>query len=105
MRLARTAESSLMASKDKAPEAEDAEKPDGEAAAPKKSFLSKKMLMIAAPVLVLVLAGGGAGAYFLLKPHGDKDKLVKADETPQTPPQVAFSDVPDILVNIQSNDG
>jgi flagellar protein FliL len=105
MRLARTAESSLMASKDKAPEAEDAEKPEGEAAAPKKSFLSKKMLMIAAPVLVLLLAGGGAGAYFLLKPHGDKDKLAKADETPLTPPQVAFSDVPDILVNIQSNDG
>ena len=24
---------------------------------------------------------------------------------PLTPPQVAFSDVPDILVNIQSNDG
>jgi flagellar FliL protein len=93
-----------MAAKEKAPEAEDgAEKPDGEAApAKKKGFLSKKLLMIAAPVLVLVLAGGGAGAYFLLKPHGDK---AKAEETPLTPPQVAFSDVPDILVNIQSNDG
>ena len=30
---------------------------------------------------------------------------LKADAPPLTPPQVAFSDVPDILVNIQSNDG
>ena len=62
--------------------------------------------MIAAPVLVLVLGGGGAGAYFfLLKPHDADKKAAKAEEVPLTPPQVAFSDVPDILVNIQSNDG
>jgi flagellar FliL protein len=101
-----------MASKEKAPEAgEDAEKPEGEDAAAKKGLmgklLGKKMLMIAVPVLVLILAGAGAGTYFLvLKPHGaGKDKQAKADDVPLTPPQVAFSDVPDILVNIQSNDG
>jgi flagellar protein FliL len=70
-----------------------------------KRFLSKKILMIAVPALVLVLGGGGGAAYFfLLKPHAeDKSKL--ADAPPLTPPQVAFSDVPDILVNIQSSDG
>jgi len=102
----------FMATKDKAPEAEDdAEKPEGGEAAAKTGLLgkllNKKILMIAVPALVLVLAGGGAGAYFLvIKPHAaDKAKLAKVQEIPLTPPQVAFSDVPDILVNIQSNDG
>ena len=102
-----------MASKDKAPEPEEgAEKPEGEAA-PKTGLISKlfskKMLMIAVPALVVLLAGGGAGTYFfVIKPHADaKARLAKAAEpdVPLTPPQVAFSDVPDILVNIQSNDG
>jgi flagellar FliL protein len=103
-----------MATKDKERKAEaDGENADAQgegASAAKKGwrkFLTKKILMIAAPVLVLLLAGLGAGAYFLLlKPHGpDKTQLAKADAPPLTPPQVAFSDVPDILVNIQSNDG
>jgi flagellar FliL protein len=102
-----------MATKDKAAEAEDgAEKPEGEAAAKTgllSKLLSKKMLMIAVPALVVLLAGGGAGTYFfVIKPHNDaKARLAKAAEpdVPLTPPQVAFSDVPDILVNIQSNDG
>src|ERR1700728_1844966 len=102
-----------MANKDKAPEAEDgAEKPEGEAAAKTgllSKLLSKKMLMIAVPALVVLLAGGGAGTYFfVIKPHNEaKARLAKAaePEVPLTPPQVAFSDVPDILVNIQSNDG
>ena len=98
--------------KKEAPAAAEGEKPEGEGAeaAPKKGlakFLSKKMLMIIVPVLVLLLAGGGAATYFLvLKPHADdKSRLAKADETPLTPPEVAFADMPDILVNIQSNDG
>jgi flagellar FliL protein len=98
--------------KDKAPEAEEgAEKPEGEQAEVKKGLLakllSKKILMIAIPVLVLVLAGGGAGTYFfVIKPKAEaKNKIAKADEIPLTPPQVAFSDVPDMMVNIQSNDG
>lgn len=101
-----------MAKKDKEPDAEaDGEnaeaKGEGEAAPKKglKRFLTKKNLMIAVPALVLVLGGGGAGAYFfLLKPHGaEHDKVAEAP--PLTPPEVAFSDVPDILVNIQSSDG
>jgi flagellar FliL protein len=102
-----------MAKKDKAPEAEDgADAPaEGGEAAPKKGLfkklLSKKMLMIAVPALVVVLAGAGAGTYFfVIKPHNArKNEVAKADEIPLTPPQVAFSDVPDILVNIQSDDG
>ena len=109
---AKIAESSLMAKKEKTPEAEEGtEKPEGEEAAPKKGLLgkllSKKILMIAVPVLVVILAGAGAGTYFfIIKPHGESgDKVAKAEEIPLTPPEVAFSDVPDILVNIQSNDG
>jgi flagellar FliL protein len=102
-----------MAKKDtgKGLDAEDGDEPEDGEAAPKTGILAKllnkKILMIAAPALVLVLAGGGAGAYFfLIKPHGaDNNKAAKAQEIPLTPPQVAFSDVPDILVNIQSNDG
>jgi flagellar FliL protein len=99
-----------MAKKEKTPDAEaDGEKPEGEAtgAAPKKGlrkFLTKKILMIAVPALLLVFGGCGAGAYFfLLKSDGAHE--AKAEEVPLTPPKVAFSDMQDILVNIQSNDG
>ncbi|HMH65841.1 MAG TPA: flagellar basal body-associated FliL family protein [Rhizomicrobium sp.] len=100
-----------MAKKEKAPEADaDGEKPDGEGAeaAPKKGlgrFLTKKMLIIAVPALLLVVGGGGAGAYFFLIKKSDKTQEAKADEVPLTPPKVAFSDMQDILVNIQSSDG
>jgi flagellar protein FliL len=98
-----------MATKDKQPEAEgDGENAAAEGAAePKKGlarFLTKKILIIAAPVLVLLLAGIGAGVYFMfLKPA--PVKVAKADVLPLTPPQIAFTDVPEILVNIQSSDG
>lgn len=99
-----------MATKDK--EADDADGENAEAqgegvAAPKKGvarFLTKKILIIAAPVLLLLLGGIGGGVYFLLlKPA--PGKVAKAETPPLTPPQVAFSEVPDILVNIQSSDG
>ena len=99
-----------MAKKEKAPDADaDGEKPEGEAtdAAPKKGlrkFLTKKILMIAVPALLLVFGGGGAGAYFFLF-KSDSAREAKAEEVPLTPPKVAFSDMQDILVNIQSNDG
>ena len=70
-----------------------------------KRFLTKKMLMIAVPALVLVLGGGGAGAYFFLFKKSESAEAAKAEEVPLTPPKVAFSDMQDILVNIQSNDG
>jgi len=88
--------------------APETEKPEGEGGeAPKKGLMaklkSKKVLMIGAPVLVLLLAGGGAGAYFMMG-HGKKAETAKED-VPLTPPKVAFSDMADILVNIQGNDG
>ena len=100
-----------MAKKEKAPDAEaDGEKPEGEAtdAASKKGlrkFLSKKILMIAVPALLLVLGGGGAGAYFFLFKSDNAHQAKAEEEVPLTPPKVAFSDMQDILVNIQSNDG
>ena len=102
-----------MAKKEKAPAAAaEGEKPEGSPegaeAAPKKGFrkfLTKKILMIAVPALLLVIGGGGAGAYFFLLKKSDTTKEAKADDVPLTPPKVAFSDMQDILVNIQSNDG
>jgi flagellar FliL protein len=103
-----------MAKKEKAPQAEGADEnpaAEGEgAAAPKKGIgallKSKKMLMIGAPVLLLLLVGGGVGGYFMMsKSHDDKTKVAAAEDVPLTPPKVAFSDMQDILVNIQSNDG
>ena len=86
-----------------------AEKPEGEggdaAQAPKKKgLLNKKTLMIAVPALVLLL-GGGAGAYFFLLKKPADGEHAKAEAVPLTPPKVAFSDMADILVNIQSSDG
>jgi flagellar protein FliL len=93
-----------MAKKEAAPEAE-GDKPEGgaEGAPKKKGLLSKKMLMIAVPALLLVLGGGGAGAYFFL--FKKSDTQTAKDDVPLTPPKVAFSDMQDILVNIQSSDG
>ena len=105
-----------MASKDK--EAEDGEgensAAEGEGAeAPKKGLAkilglvkTKKFLMIGVPVIVLLLGGGGAGAYFFLfAGHEEGEHAEKKEEEPLTPPEVAFTDMQDILVNIQSSDG
>lgn len=74
----------------------------------KKLLGNKKMLMIAGGgALVLVLALGG-GAYFFLF-SGSKDdgkKIAKNDAPPPiVAPQVAFYNMPDMVVNIQSADG
>jgi flagellar FliL protein len=90
--------------------------PEGETAAveePKKGFVKKllgnrKLLIISAAGLAILLLGGGAGLYFFVfsapeKPEGAQ--AASAEPVPVTPPQVAFYDVPDIIVNIQSADG
>ncbi len=98
-----------MASKQEAPEAKDGEDAGTEDAAetPKglKKFLTRKMLMILVPALLLVLGGGGAGAYFLLAGGDHPRQGAETEQKPITPPKVAFSDMADILVNIQSDDG
>ena len=77
-----------------APEA----KGEGEgAAAPKKSFLSKKLIiMAAAGVLVL---GGAAGGWFFLFP-GKKAHEEKPVPVAAKPP--AFVDMPEVVVNLAS---
>lgn len=84
--------------------------PEGEAgetqAAPKglKKFLSRKMLMIIVPALLLVVGGGGAGAYFFLMPGNAAGEHDVAEDAPLTPPNVAFSDIEKLTVNIQGAD-
>ncbi|MGN6515924.1 MAG: flagellar basal body-associated FliL family protein [Rhizomicrobium sp.] len=101
-------------------DAEDIEKDsdapaEGEGAeAPKQGFIkkllgNKKMLMmVGGGALVLVLAAGG-GAYFFLfsGSHDDKGagKTAQNAHVPIVPPQVAFYDMPAMVVNIQSADG
>ena len=77
-----------------APEAEGAE---GEAAAPKKGFLSRKLIIMAAAGL-LVLGGGGGGAWFFLfkKEHHEEKPAPVAAKPP------AFVDMPEVLVNLSS---
>lgn len=77
-------------------EAEAPETEEGEGA-PKKSFLSRKLIIMAAAGL-LVLGGGGAGGYFFFfakKPHEEKPVAVAVK-----PP--AFLDMPEVLVNLSS---
>ncbi len=74
----------------------------------KKLLGNKKLLLIAAGALVLLLAGAGAGLYFFV--FGGDDEPIEAtasseSQIPATPPQVAYFDVPDLIVNIQSMDG
>ena len=91
-----------------APEAE-GDKPEGEAAdaapAPKglRKFLGKKMLMIIVPVLLLVVGGGAGACFFLMKGDAAAEHEV-AEEAPLTPPEVAFSEIEKLTVNIQGAD-
>ncbi|MBV9992735.1 MAG: flagellar basal body-associated FliL family protein [Alphaproteobacteria bacterium] len=102
-----------MAKKKQEPQADAAETPEGEAPATesrqgfvKKLLGNRKLLIIAAAGLLLVLGGGGAGLYFFAF-AGSSDGKLAANGTPVpvTPPEIAYYDVPDIIVNIQSADG
>jgi flagellar FliL protein len=78
-----------------------------EGEAPKKRFGKKFLLIAGAGALVLVL-GLGAGAYFFFfSGSGDahKTKVAGGPAAPLVAPQVAFFDMPDIVVNIQTADG
>lgn len=100
---------------DEVKDAEDGENEAGEGAENaeqgfvKKLLGNKKMLVIAAAALLVVLGGGGAGAWFFLFSSGDaaaQEKAANADQQkPIVPPTIAFYDMPDMVVNIQSPDG
>src|SRR5262245_25610107 len=96
----RTGARGRMASKPKKVEAEEVEtdieaEEGAEAAAPSKSWLSRKTIIIAC-CGALVLIGGGAGAYVLLS--GPKEtKPVALQAKP-----AVFIDVPEVLVNLST---
>jgi flagellar FliL protein len=97
--------------KDKA----NAEEPEGEAAEgadePKQGFVkkllgNKKLLMIAGGGALLLFLAIGAGLYFVVFSGSPaQTKMAAASPTSIVPPNVAFFDMPDIVVNIQSADG
>ncbi len=83
-------------------------------AAPKQGFVknllgNKKLLLIAGGGALVLLLGIGAGLYFFVFSSSDESKQVAAaaavPQFPATPPQVAYYDVPDMIVNIQTADG
>jgi len=105
-----------MAKKDK--QAADAEEPqegaDGDQqAAPKQGFVkkllgNKKLLMIAGGGGLALVLAVGAGLYLLVFSGPGKSEQAQIAAMPQfpaTPPQVAYFDVPDLIVNIQTVDG
>jgi flagellar FliL protein len=79
----------------------------GGSSEPKKRF-GKKFLLIACGGGLALLLAAGAGAYFFFfsgaQPTGTKTAM-SATGTPLVAPQVAYYDVPDIVVNIESADG
>jgi len=76
---------------------DEAEGKDGaEAAAPKKSWLSRKLIMIAAGGVVGLCALGGGGYFFF--GHHDTET---AKAAPAVKPPI-FVDMPDVLVNLSS---
>jgi flagellar FliL protein len=92
-----------MASKPKKAEREEAEPAADEAESNSKGGATKrklplKMIIIAAAAL-LVLGGGGAAAFFMFGGH--KEEVA---ETPKAKPAVFF-DVPEVLVNLSTNNG
>jgi flagellar FliL protein len=94
-----------------------AEEPEGEAAEgaentePKQGFVKKllgnrKLLLIAGAGALLLFLGIGAGLYFLVFAASPaQTKIAATSPIPIVPPNVAFYDMPDIVVNIQSADG
>ncbi len=94
--------------KDAGKQAPAADEPEGQEGAspdaPKKRFGRKFLLIAGGGAALLVLLGLGAGAYFFFF-AGKTEKPQTAQTIPLVPPQVAFYDVPDMVVNIQTPDG
>ena len=94
------------------PEAEDGEEDGQKTEVEKQGFVkkllgNKKLLLIAGGGALVLLLGLGAGLYFFV--FAGSDEPVKTasgiPEMPAVPPQVAYYDIPDLIVNIQSADG
>ena len=91
-----------MATKNETPAEADKEEPEGEegkdAAAPKRRFSLKLMIMVVGGVVGLGALGGGG--YFFFGHHGN---AAAAAATTIKPP--IFVDMPDVLVNLSSGGG
>jgi flagellar FliL protein len=87
-----------MAKAKKADAEAEAPEAEGEGAAPKTSFLSKKLIIMAAAGL-LVLGGGGGGAWFFLFSKKDHHEEKPAPVAAKPP---AFVDMPEVVVNLSS---
>jgi flagellar protein FliL len=92
-----------------APDPEDGEESDKKVESKqgfvKKLLGNKKLLMIAGGGALVLLLGIGAGLYFFVFSGSDTTETAAAPEIPATPPQVAYYDMPDLIVNIQTSDG
>lgn len=75
---------------------------DGAQEAPKKKFgLIQIVLFVVLPLLVL--GGGGAAAYFLLfAKSADPAAAAKAEEAAKPPKPMVFYNLPELLVNLNS---
>lgn len=76
---------------------------------PKKGFFkkllgSKKLLLMFGGCALVLLLGIGGGAYFFFSSK-PPEQVAEAPQIPLVPPTVAFYDIPDVVVNIQSADG
>lgn len=70
-------------------------------------FGNKKILLIAGGGALVLLLGTGAGLYFFVFTGSPDTETAQAaaPQIPATPPQVAYYDLPDLIVNIQTSDG
>lgn len=99
--------------KEAAPESQEgAEQDQAPADGEKKGFIkkllgNKKLLIIAGAAVLLLLVGGGAGLYFFVFASHDEPVKTASNgmDFPATPPQVAYADMDELIVNIQSSDG
>ena len=79
------------------PEAAEGAAPEGEAAAPKRRFTLKKIIILVAGLAVL--GGGGTGGYLMFFGKSHAEKPVVAAKPP------AFYDLPEVLVNLAGASG
>jgi flagellar protein FliL len=72
----------------------------------KKILSNKKLLLMFGGGALVLLLGLGAGTYFLFFSGGKSaEQVADVPQIPLVPPTIAFFDMPDVVVNIQSADG
>lgn len=73
---------------------------------PKKRFGNKFLLIAGGAGLLLILAvGAGVWFFFFQSAPSNTPMNAQAQAIPLVPPEVAYYDMPDLVVNIQSADG